>query len=878
MSFGRVFVAVVIFLTGALVACGDDSSMPTDSGMESDASDTGPAPTCDESTVPSFDLGDPDGHAAPLGVGPGEARAGRAQVADLPVDPEDLATYEAGDFILANEHIAILIEDAGESQLYNPWGGQLVGAFEVEGGALVRPADFNEFIVAVGRYTIMTESVTVMADGSDGGAAIVRAVGPLRALPFLDEFAGGLVPDDYDDISIALDYVLEPGADTVQIQASFQSIRPLMTLVRQPLLLIFQYGRMPAFTPGGGFDFDMTEPTDWLGFVEDGATSYAFRAAEGVLTPLLEVSGTLLIGPPSYTIEPCTVTDVPMGEFVIGGPGVDGLRAAIDRADDALQRTVTGAVTENDGSPAAGVRVHVELDDGTYFTRAVTDAAGSFSVRVPETAAVNLYAYRRGQSAVGPVAVAAAGTTADLTLGPVGQIEITATDMGTAEATPVRIQVFTTPPSAGPPAAWGEPRIVGGRSQVVSPADGHATVTVGVGDYTVFVSKGFEYEAVSTEVTVADGATETVVVALERVVDTTGVMCGDFHIHTTRSPDAIDSAQEKLLSAAGDGLEIPVRTDHEFVSEFETVIAELGLEGHMFGVSGIELTTFAWGHFGVFPLEPDPSMRNDGAFEWPGRLPPDVFEEARGRADALIVNHPRGFGVGGYFSVTGYDAATGSVRHPELWDEDFSVVEVFNDSDFDANYDPTGENDATVNDWFSFLNAGRRVFAVGASDSHKIYSSPVGYPRTCMELGTDDPATLRAMGPDAMVGQINAGQMTVSGGIYVDALAAGGAGPGDDVLGAMARELISVRVQAANFIDADRLRVFVDGALAETIALDATTEDPMEPTTRFDADIEIDVAPGGSWVIFVADGTDDLVPLHPGRRPFGVTNPIFFNR
>ncbi|MBW2465423.1 MAG: hypothetical protein JRH11_27495 [Deltaproteobacteria bacterium] len=120
--------------------------------------------------------------------------------------------------------------------------------------------------------------------------------------------------------------------------------------------------------------------------------------------------------------------------------------------------------------------------------------------------------------------------------------------------------------------------------------------------------------------------------------------------------------------------------------------------------------------------------------------------------------------------------------------------------------------------------------------------------------------------------------MTVSGGIYVDALAAGGAGPGDDVLGAMARESIAVRVQAANFIDADRLRVFVDGELRETIALDATTEDPMEPTTRFDADIEIDVAAGGSWVIFVADGTDDLVPLHPGRRPFGVTNPIFFNR
>jgi hypothetical protein len=72
--------------------------------------------------------------------------------------------------------------------------------------------------------------------------------------------------------------------------------------------------------------------------------------------------------------------------------------------------------------------------------------------------------------------------------------------------------------------------------------------------------------------------------------------------------------------------------------------------------------------------------------------------------------------------------------------------------------------------------------------------------------------------------------------------------------------------------------VFVDGTLAETIAIDETTRDPLVPTTRFDADVEVEVAAGGSFVVVVASGEAELDPVHPGKGPFGVTNPIFFER
>ncbi|MBX3251706.1 MAG: CehA/McbA family metallohydrolase, partial [Myxococcales bacterium] len=328
-----------------------------------------------------------------------------------------------------------------------------------------------------------------------------------------------------------------------------------------------------------------------------------------------------------------------------------------------------------------------------------------------------------------------------------------------------------------------------------------------------------------------------------------------------------DPARFKLHTAAADGLEIPCRSEHEWVNSWDDLVLEEGLQQHVFGVTSLELTTFAWGHFGVVPLTPRPDELNRGAIPWADRLPPEVFQEVRERPEAplLIVNHPRSAAIGGYFSAVSYDNTTGSVGRPEYWDEGFGAIEVFNDANFEQSMN-------IVNDWFSFLRTGRRVWGVGSSDSHNLMrGSPVGYPRTCLHLGVDDPETLRAGGGENAVRDATAnGRFTISGGVYVDAEARGGVGPGQEVTGAMATETVRVRVQAASWVDVDVLEVWIDGALAETITLDETTD-----VVRFDDDIDIT---GGSWVLFHAKGDSDLAPVFPGRRPFGLTQPIFFVR
>ena len=97
----------------------------------------------DECSLGPFTDGDPDGHPAPLGAGELEARAGRVRAEDLPEVPSGLAMWREGDFVLANDRIALVIEDAGDSDLYDPWGGRPVGLARIENGRMVEPNNFG---------------------------------------------------------------------------------------------------------------------------------------------------------------------------------------------------------------------------------------------------------------------------------------------------------------------------------------------------------------------------------------------------------------------------------------------------------------------------------------------------------------------------------------------------------------------------------------------------------------------------------------------------------------------------------------------------------------------------------------------------------------
>jgi hypothetical protein len=315
------------------------------------------------------------------------------------------------------------------------------------------------------------------------------------------------------------------------------------------------------------------------------------------------------------------------------------------------------------------------------------------------------------------------------------------------------------------------------------------------------------------------------------------------------------------------------------VADFSSEIAQLGVGAYAASIGSIELTSFeVWGHMGVVPLTPDPTQVNNGAPKWqtfPTADAPDtpfetlspakVFDTVRARPEqpVVIINHPHS-GVN-YFPYVGYDPATGTATDVADWDTKFTLVEVFNDSSWKDNR--TG----SVDDWFGMLKAGRKVFATGSSDTHRIVSSPVGYPRTCLALGTDDP---RQITPTLVRDTLAAGHTTVSGGIYVTARL-GTAGPGDTTTGAGSPQQVDVTIQAPTWIDVTGIEVIVDGETVDTIPVMPGDADPLNPAIRWQGQVPVSVRASGGFVVIAAYGDHALDPVHPGRIPFGVTNPIF---
>ena len=601
----------------------------------------------------------------------------------LPDYPSRLQIWEEGDFILANDRVALVIEDVGPSDLYDPWGGRPVGLARVEGGALVEPADFGEFFILMDRMAIVTEFVGVVNDGSDGEAAVIRAQGRPSGLPFLDPLLRRVYLRDYSSMPSAIDYVLEPGAEHVDIYLTH--IRSSSSDVLTGALRGFMYGpRMPPFYRGAGFNADAS--TDLLAFADDDATSWAYAAPEGTLGFFLSQSGFTGMSGPQYLIEAEATTRVHYARIYIGGRGIDGVLAAVARTEGETQRTITGTVVESDGStPAEGVRVHAEQvvsgGDNVYLTRTLTDASGNYTLHVPADAEVELTTFRRGDTVLGPINVPVATASANFTLTPTGTITVATTALNGGAAIPARIQVLPAGSSVVPsvPGVFGEPRIQGGRLHVdYATGDasgvgiGQASFRAPVGDWEIIVSRGpgvGDLPRAGHRHRRRDGQRERRARARRR-----------HHERDVRGlprPYAPqqrlgDDVRIKIRSAVADGLEIPARSEHEYAELTDPVVLELGLGAYAYGLSSLELTTFEfYGHFGVIPLTPNEGQ-NGGTEPWQtyptaadrdqplvNLRPPELFANTRARPEqpAIIINHPRG-GTN-YFDFVGLDPDTG---------------------------------------------------------------------------------------------------------------------------------------------------------------------------------------------------------------------------
>jgi hypothetical protein len=385
---------------------------------------------------------------------------------------------------------------------------------------------------------------------------------------------------------------------------------------------------------------------------------------------------------------------------------------------------------------------------------------------------------------------------------------------------------------------------------------------------------------------------------LLRVVDTTGWMSGDFHVHAQFSPDGEDLLSEKVRAFAAEGVELPVSTEHEFIGDFGPTVRALGLQGFMHAIAGTEMTTTASGHFNIFPLTPRPDLLNHGGLNWYNRAIPDVLKEARARltADGLTpivqMNHPRSVGMA-YLDAVHFDPDSFTAQaSPADWSDNWDAMEIWNGVDL-ARFEgcPTqapgcvAPYHPTAFDWFAFLDRRKLVTGTGNSDSHKASLHEVGYPRNYVYVGGDDPTALR---DPALMAALRAQKVVISGGPFL-VTSVGPVMPGGtataEVVNGLSTIHLTLDIQAPTWMGPlSQVDVWMGdtspngGHIAKTIVLPANGSAVL----RYHATVDVQT-PADTWLVATVRGPVDADGLSHALwpvveaplPPFAITNPIW---
>ena len=435
-----------------------------------------------------------------------------------------------------------------------------------------------------------------------------------------------------------------------------------------------------------------------------------------------------------------------------------------------------------------------------------------------------------------------------------GDLEVVIRDADWDVAIPARVRIHgegSTPDPDG---------------SVTVTAAGRVTVTLAAGRYRVSVSRGPEWTLFATTIDIEPGLT-TIEARLRHVIDPGDFVACDFHVHAAPSRDSEVGLEERVASLAAEGVRFAVATDHNHVTDYAPAARALGL--HDFGTApGVEVTTWApsFGHFNAWPLARDPNAARGGAPSFRDTTPSALFASLHALGpDVLVqVNHPRLDDGIGYFDAIHLDAASGRAdRGASL---DFDAIEVWNGYELG---EPAALDENLV-DWMALLRAGHRVSATGNSDSHDVAFHTAGYPRTYVEVAggaVDD--------PNAVARALREGRAYVTSGPLLD-VRLDGKGPGETVQSEGVADL-DVRVRAPRWVDADRIEVWMNGALVASSALEETGRSDETRTLRFRAPLEVHE---DGFVIILVRGERPLHALFDDQDvyPIAFTNPIWIER
>ncbi len=738
------------------------------------------------------------------------------------------------------------------------------------------------------------ERVEVVSDGADGGEARVRVTGVddffwLIELELLAEANTNGAPRPLTSpqgLEVTVDYVLEPDATSLRVEVRLRNLLDAPQRLITGMTHFFADNTRTVYAARdaisfAGFGADLGLP--WI-VASSGQGAWGW-SAEGWNTATTNIAGVdamldgaTFLNPPR--IGPAGADDdtaLTVFHFAVGDSDHHSAIAELLRV---TENPVAGSSAEGvevsgqvlaaeDGSPIVGATVDIESAraDGGWgvIDSFVTDADGRFAGAVPRIVGIDAWRVRasaEGRPTPDPVVIDLAAPVDDVVV-EIGEAGTIAYEVVDGDGTPIPAKITLWRNDALAHRLFAVPGA--GRWQVPP------------GTWEVDVTRGLEYAPYTGVIEVRPGEDVALDVVLERVVDTTGFLSMDGHVHSGPSPDSPVDIPTRLRTLAVENIEVAVSTDHEAILPWEPWLPESGVEGWVRSVLGSEVTPPLPEHINAWPFPATPEVEPRGDFvQWYGMDLGEIFAAIRNRgAQVISLNHPR-LGCN-WLCLIEYDRITGEPRvddptlfgldeDADLWSWNFDAVEYQNDPS-PVLVDPA-RPDATglFEDWMSFQNHGHRITALGVTDVHGIDAR--GVPRNWFEAPTDDPA---AFTDDMLVDAILGGRSLVSTGAFAR-VAIGDAGMGDTIT-VDGEVSLSVHVEALEEIDVTHVTVFANCDEVMTVA----TDDPyavvkLDTVLTFALDAD-------AHVVVLGWGADLLPRSLPQFNPEGVprftTNPIF---
>jgi hypothetical protein len=806
---------------------------------------------------------------------PGEVRAGV-----ITRDSELLEGIDAhgwlGDYKIYNSRVAFVVQNAFEPRHWGPYGGSLLDADLVREEGVEGGEELDELFLTVDLLSMQPTAAEVLADGSDGQAAIIRFTGKHRGIPIVDSAISGSL--ERKRLEIVNEYILEPDVNYLRIRTSIRSRGPSAIPVTVGDIVLNGDSNTDFVRYSGVFEGELPGGEHhYLGGASRNTCSIYTGAEGGDITVLISLDGVT----PLQAGEGEAGKDEPLVVerwLIVADGGMDAcLRILNEMRGEVGQGLVGGTVSDTAGSPEAGAMVlarDISLPtEDNYVNQTFADESGTFEMQLPAgDYQLEVRAIGRNDHTSNTLSVTADQTTQqDASIPEPARLAYTCQDDSGASL-PCKISI-----QSGHDAAMNAgvhiPSLHFG-------ATGQGEFIIPVGDWTVTLSRGFEYAIHRENITVAAGESSAVSGTLERQVDTSGFISIDMHSHSTRGVDSTWVIEDKLAANICENVEVMVATDHDCQVDLNPFLEKMGQEqsfdpdGYLNVVVGNEISPM-YAHSTAFPLPSHPT----GWIFW--QIPWAEYEDdefvrqmelceiwPRARelgAQIINVAHPM---AGAYFEYLGYDPPGTMPRLDELDPEklclDFDTVEMRNSNDTDDMLNKT------LPVWSSMNNQGVFKTAVGVGDVHQ-RDREAGISRTMVASSTDEP---RDIDLDEIWTNLKEGRAMVAGGIFVTIHVQDG-NVGDLVTVTPPFD-VHVIVQAADWVAVEELSLIANGVTVATLPLQPPGQvDPAHPAVRFNSDISVSPT-ADTWYAALATGPDAqrMDPVVRGCRAVGMTNAV----